>query len=103
MANRHCESVGGIRLGDRTTRQDLPHHHLDLGLVRVPGADDRFLDQIGRVFGNREAALGRCEQDHAAGDAEFQGRRRVAVDEALFDRRLIRAKAFEHRRDLPEQ
>ena len=103
VADCHRQRVGGVGRADRTTRQESPHHQLHLRLFRVAGANHRLFDQIGRVFGDRQPAFGRRQQHDAAGDAELQGRGRVAVDKGLLDRRLIRAKALEHLADLTEQ
>src|SRR5579884_3340093 len=103
MTDRHGERVGGVRRAAAAARQQLPHHQLHLGLVGMADADHRLLDQIGRIFRDRQPALGRSQQDDAARQSELQGRGRILVDKALLDRRLIRAEAVEHRPDLPEQ
>jgi len=54
-----ASGVGCIGLLDRAAGQQPPDHHLHLLLLGVTGADDRFLDQVGRVFGHRQTALGR--------------------------------------------
>ena len=86
MADGDRQGIGGVgRLG-QTTGQQHADHHLDLLLVGMAGADHRFLDQIGRIFGDRQAGERRHQQHHAAGDAQLQGRGRVLVDEGLLDR-----------------
>ncbi len=103
MADRHRKRVGGVSLADRKPWQKPAHHYLDLRLVGVAGADDGLFDQVRRVFGDREPAFGWRQQDHTAGDAKLQGRGCVAIHKTLFDRRLVRAKAFENSANLAEQ
>ena len=105
VADRDGERVGGVgrcrsRSPDSRIRRTII---CDLRLVGMAGADHRFLDQVGRIFGDRQPALGRRQQHDAAGDAELQGRGRVLVDKGLLDRGLVGAKALEHGADLAEQ
>ena len=66
--------------------QQHPHHHRDLRLFGVTDADHRLLDQIGRIFRDRQAGQGEGRQRRAARLAEFQRRLRIAVDKGLLDR-----------------
>src|SRR5258708_27692749 len=69
----------------------------------MTGADHRFLDLVGRIFGNRQASLGRGQQHHAAAAAGLEGRGCVLVDESFLDRCLVGPEAFENLIDLTEQ
>ena len=79
--------------------QQHPDHHRHLGLLGVADADDCLLDEIGRVFGDRQALEGERRERDAARLAELQRRLRIAVDESLLDRRLGRPLAFDEARE----
>ena len=64
-------------------------HHAHLRLVAMAGADDAFLHQVRRVFGNRHAGPRRHHHGNAAGLAELERRGRILVDEGRFDGGLI--------------
>ena len=51
-------------------------------------ADHGLLDEIGGIFGDRQAGERRRDERDAARLAELQRRLRIAVDEGLLDRRL---------------
>ena len=70
------------------SRQQHLHHHRDLRLFGMADADDRLLDQIGGVFGDRQAEQRRRGERDAARLTELQRRLRIAIDEGLLDRRL---------------
>jgi len=57
MADRDGQRVGRVGGGDRAARQQPAHHHLHLLLVGMAGPDHRFLDEIGGILGDRQAAF----------------------------------------------
>ena len=88
VANGDSKCIRLIIIVEARTRQEHPDHGPDLLLLCVPGADDRFLDCVGRVLGNRDAGPGRNQQGHTPCLTELQCRRGVAVDKGLLNRRL---------------
>ena len=76
--------------------QQHADHHAHLRLVAVAGADDGLLDQVGRIFGDRHAALGRHQHGDAARLAELQRRGCVLVDEGRLDRGLVGPEVLDH-------
>ena len=82
-------------------RQQHADHHLDLLLVGMADADHRLLDEVGGIFGDAQARHRRHHQRDAARLAELQRRLRIAVDEGLLDRRLVRREDPRSRRRCP--
>ncbi len=62
----------------------------------MAGPDDRLLHRVRRVFGDRDSGARRHQHGDAAGLAELQCRRRVAIDEGRLDRRLVRREALQN-------
>jgi hypothetical protein len=89
VGNGNGKRIGFIGAFERRFRQEERDHRLDLLLFGVAGADDRFLDQVRRIFGNAQAEPRRSEKDGAARLPELQRRSWIFVDEGLLDRRLI--------------
>ena len=91
MRMRHGdgERVGGVVRRRVGLGQQHADHHPHLRLVAVAGADDAFLHQVRRVFGDRHAGSGRHHHGDAARLAELERRSRVLVDEGRLDRRLV--------------
>ena len=89
VADGDRQRVGGV--GDRRAGggQQAGDHEGDLVLVGAAGADQRLLDHLGGVFGDREAGGGGRQHRRGAGVAELQGRGAVGGDEGLLDRRLV--------------
>ena len=90
------QRIGLVRALEPGLRQQEADHHLDLLLLRVAGADHGLLDDVGRILGNPQAALGRGQQRHAPRLAELQCRAGILVDEGLLDRRFLRLEARDH-------
>src|SRR6478736_4397003 len=74
-----------------TRRAHLRNERLDAAMLGVADADHGLLDEVGGVFGDAEARERGHDQRDAAGLAEFQRRLRIAIDEGLLDRGLVRA------------
>ena len=89
VRHRDGERVGGIVRRRVGLGQEHPDHHPHLRLVAVAGADDAFLDQVRRIFGDRHAGSRRHHHGDAAGLAELERRARILAHEGQFDRRLI--------------
>jgi hypothetical protein len=87
LADRDREGVGCVGAVDGAAGQQAGDHHRDLLLGRMAGADDRFLDVVGGIFGDRQAGPRRRQQHDATRQAELQRRPRIAVEEGLLDRR----------------
>ena len=87
MRNRDREGIRCIRAGDLGPGEQARHHGVDLGLVRAPGADDRFLDQGRCIFTDVDAGAGSAHEDDAPGLAQLQRRLGVFVDEDFLDGR----------------
>src|SRR5882672_6118621 len=96
VADGDRQRIGGIGGLQQAARQQATHHHLDLRLLGMAGADDRLLDQVGGIFGDREPGQRRHQQRHAACEAELQRGRSVLIDEGLFDRGLLRLVVRDH-------
>ena len=84
------QGIGAIGTFEGRPRQQRAHHHLDLFLGRMAGADHGLFHKVGGVFEHRQTGQGRHQHGNAAGLAQFQGRRRIGVDEGFLDRRLDR-------------
>src|SRR5438874_10326539 len=81
MGNRYGQCVGGVRSGDFCAAKQARDHRVDLRLLGIADADDRFLDQPRGIFANFQASA-RADHDHnAAGLAELERRLWVRVDE----------------------
>ena len=89
MAHRDGQRIGGIGRIGGAARQQHADHGADLALVGMAGSDQGFLDDVGRVFGDRDAGLGRRQHDDAARLAELERRCRVAIGEGFLDRRFV--------------
>ena len=87
---RYRVFVRGVGALDQAAREEAANHHLHLVLLGVAGADHGLLHRLGAVLGDRNAEQRRRQQRDAAGIAELEGRRAVAVDVGLLDRGLIR-------------
>ena len=94
VRHRDGERVGGIVRSRIGFGQQHADHHPHLRLVAVTGADDAFLHQVRRIFGDRHAGPGRRHHGNAARLAELERRPGVLADEGHFDRRLVGAEFF---------
>ena len=101
VADGDRERVGGVRSRCGRRGQQHPHHHRHLLLFRVADADDGLLDEVGGVFGDRQPAQRQRGQRNAARLPELQRRLRIAIEECLLDRRLVRAFALDKRGERP--
>ena len=95
VANGDGECVGRVGRRRGRGRQQHPHHHRHLPLFRVARADNGLLDQVGGIFGHRQAGKRQGRERDPARLAQLQRRLRVPVDECLLDRRLMRPLAFD--------
>ncbi len=86
VGDGHGQGVG--RVGGRAAgRGQQPRDHEgDLSLVRGPGADDRLLDHLGRVFGHRQAGAGGGDHGRGPGVAQFQRGRSIGGGEGFLHR-----------------
>ena len=66
MADRNRQRIGRVGTRDLCTGKQGAQHRLYLLFRRAAGADDRFLDQPRRIFGDREPAARAAQQDDAA-------------------------------------
>ena len=80
------EQVRRVGADQFDARQQPTHHHLYLRFFRVADADDRLLDGICRIFGDREPGACRRQQRDTAGQAKLERCCRVGVHECLLDR-----------------
>ena len=71
VRDRDGERIGGIVRGRIGLGQQHADHHAHLRLVAVAGADDRLLDQVRRIFGDRHAGARRHHHGDAARLAEL--------------------------------
>jgi hypothetical protein len=90
MASASAASSERVGLG-----QQHADHHPHLRLVAVAGADDAFLHQVRRVFGDRHAGPGRHHHGDAARLAELERRLGVLVHEGRLDRRFVGTELIE--------
>ena len=81
VADGDRERVGSVRGPRGRSGQQHSHHHRHLPLLRMACADHRLLDEIGGIFGHRQAGQGQCREGDAARLAQLQRRLRVPVDE----------------------
>jgi len=79
------ERIGGIGPGDLRSRKQPRDHGVDLRLLGIADADDRFLDQPRGIFADVDTGARRRHDDDAARLAELQRRLRVGVDEHFLD------------------
>jgi hypothetical protein len=100
------QGVGGVWAGDRSAGKQPLDHGVDLRLVGIADAHDRFLDQAGGIFAYLYSRAGGDHENNAAGLAELEGRLRVLVDEHLLDRggvgRMIGEDRFKLRGEVGE-
>ena len=90
------EGVGGVdgrRLGELQHGRD---HEADLALVGEAVADDRALDQRGRVLAERDAGALEQEQHDAASVTELGGRLGILAEEQVLDAGGLGAVRLEH-------
>src|SRR5690606_36528790 len=89
MANGDRKRVCRVGAVGAAARQQDAHHCGNLVLLGMPGPDNRLLDLVRGVLGDRQSGLGGCEPRNPPRLAKLQGCRRIAVDEGLLDRRLV--------------
>ena len=85
--------IGRLRIG---LRQQHADHHANLSLLSVPGADDRLLHQVGRIFRNRQSGDRRHQHGDAARLSELEGCGRILVDEGRLDGSFVGRMLFHH-------
>ena len=76
------------------------HHIGHLVLVRTPGAGDGLFHLDGRIAVDRQARIGRRQQDDAPGLSHRNGRGHVPVEEQLFHAHEIRFVFRDERRQF---
>ncbi|MCY1558813.1 hypothetical protein D9M68_957810 [compost metagenome] len=96
MADGDSQRIGGVCSLEIGRRQQCLDHELDLSLVGMAGADHRFLDQVGGIFGDRQAPRRRRQQRHAARLPQDQRRTRPGIDEGFFHRGFLGRETIEH-------
>ena len=96
MRDRDGQRIGCVFRLRRCFRQQHADHHPDLAFFAVAGADDGFLDQVRRIFGDGHAGLRRNQQRDTARLPELEGRRRILVDEGGLNSRFLRLVIGEH-------
>src|SRR5271170_2178668 len=95
VRDRKSERVGSIRRSGGRGRQQHSDHLRDLLFFGVAEPDDGLLDDVCRIFGDRQAHQGRRRQRDSAGLAELERRLRIAIDESLLDRGFVRLLRFD--------
>ena len=97
------QRVGGVGAGCVAARQQDFQHRRDLPFLGMPCPDDRLLDQVRGIFGDRQPSQGGHHERDAARLPELQRPLRVAVDEGFLDGGLVRADAPRSRRSAPRE
>jgi hypothetical protein len=88
VRDRDRKGIGRVGRQFARTRQEHADHRLDLVLVGVTVAGDRLFDARGGIFGDGKPGLPESEYGSPSGLTQFQGRRRVLVNESFLNRRV---------------
>ena len=85
VADGDGQCIGHVIGAEFGFRQQYLHHHADLPLFGMTGADHGFLDVVRAIFRDRKPRLRRHQQGDAARGTKFQRGARILVDEGFLD------------------
>lgn len=103
MTEGQGQGVGLVFRRRFREREQEPHHVLDLGLLRAPGADHGELDRFGAVLVDLYISLEPGAEHRPPGLTELQGGGHIAGKDELLYRHLMGPVLHHHLGDAVEE